>query len=203
VEAGAADTSIQCLEYSPARREAAICGLGARVRVWSLTRPRQPRLALVLDHGQPPLPSQQQQKHVAATPQPPDVGSSCDPHYSSDMQWLTRSDLPGLGQRGSRRPGAPPLPDIVAEAIATAAEDVPQVTQARWSEHSQLWITAADDQQLRLWGPDGRQHGAFASKGGSCRCACVHTLISMYAADTNTNARRSSKGDGQRRTRLA
>eukprot|EP00775_Hariotina_reticulata_P004041 gene4041-4288_t len=162
VEVEAHDSPIQCLEYCPLSKEAATSALGSKVKVWSFSKPRQPRLKLVLDHSEPDTHAGEQHKQGPAGVGPSDV----NPDGTSDMQWLTRSDIVDGRQQGKR---GPELPSIVAEAIAHAAEEVPEVTQVRWVGHKQCWITAADDEQLRMWSPAGDKLGGFAFKGGSCR----------------------------------
>jgi hypothetical protein len=117
------DSPIQCLEYCPLNKEAATTALGSKVKVWSFSKPRQPRLKLVLDHSEP-SPHTEELHHQQ---DPPGGGlSDVNPNATSDMQWLTRSDVIDGRQQGKSGPG---LPSIVAEAIAHAAEDVPEVTQ--------------------------------------------------------------------------
>ena len=107
--------------------------MGAKVKVWSLAKPTQPTLSLVLDHSDP-VAKQQQQAGAAApaggsaatpsSPAPPDVNAT----GTSNMRWLIKSELAeSRGQGG--KPRASTLPDIVAEVIAHAAEDVPEVMQ--------------------------------------------------------------------------
>lgn len=141
VELDAHDSAIQCLEYCAARKQAATCGMGTKVKIWSLARPTQPTLALVLDHTDPAKQQQQQQEAAAAAtgaqagstpgaaaaaaPPPGDV----NPDGTSNMRWLIKSELAEGTAQGGKRKGASTLPDIVAEAIAHAAEDVPEVMQ--------------------------------------------------------------------------
>lgn len=135
------DSAIQCLEYCAARKQAATCGMGAKVKIWSLARPTQPTLALVLDHTDPA--QQQQQEAAAATgaqagSTPGAAGGAApaaattgdvNPTGTSNMRWLIKSELAEGTALGGKRKGASTLPDIVAEAIAHAAEDVPEVMQ--------------------------------------------------------------------------
>lgn len=148
-ELDAHDSPIQCLEYCAARNQAATCGTGAKVKVWSLARPTQPTLALVLDHGTPAAavkqPQQQPEDGGAASNSSTGVqGSSSgtaegaaasaaaadvNPGGASNMRWLIKSELAeGAGGQGGKKRTST-LPDIVAEAIAHAAEDVPEVMQ--------------------------------------------------------------------------
>eukprot|EP00879_Flechtneria_rotunda_P021822 GHRR01023011.1.p1 GENE.GHRR01023011.1~~GHRR01023011.1.p1 ORF type:complete len:226 (+),score=53.15 GHRR01023011.1:2627-3304(+) len=163
-ELDAHDTSIQCLEHCQARKEVATCGMGSKVKVWSVRQPAQIRLALVLDHTDPEKRAAQQAAAKAKVPR--DVNAE----GKTDMQWLTCSDIDGLGV-GQKVPAASALPSIVAEAIANAAEDVPAITQVRWLGYKQCWVTAADDEIMRLWSTSGERLESIPYKGGSCRWA--------------------------------
>lgn len=141
-ELDAHDSGIQCLEYCSSRNQAATCGMGAKVKVWSLNKPTQPTLTLVLDHSdplaaaakQPPPSSQQQESEAAAastSSTPSTAAADVNPAGKSNMRWLIKSELAegsSTTQQEGRKGGVP-LPDIVAEAIAHAADDVPEVTQ--------------------------------------------------------------------------
>jgi hypothetical protein len=128
-EQDAHNTPIQCLEHCPARQEVATCGMGSKVKVWSLAKPTQPRLTLVLDHSDPAT------RPNSASPSKQQTPSDVNPNGKSNMQWLTRSDIDGLAAAGAgkgpaqQQQGGSGLPAIVAEAIAHANEDVPEVTQ--------------------------------------------------------------------------
>lgn len=131
-ELDAHDSPIQCLEYCSSRNQAATCGMGAKVKVWSLAKPTQPTLALVLDHSDPTAKQQQQQQgqQGAGIPgQGAAVAPDVNPTGTSNMRWLIKSELADGSAQDSKKKGST-LPDIVAEAIAHAAEDVPEVTQA-------------------------------------------------------------------------
>lgn len=41
--------------------------------------------------------------------------------------------------------------------------------QVRWIGFKECWVTAADDELLRLWSTAGKKLAEFAYKGGSCR----------------------------------
>lgn len=114
--------------------------MGAKVKVWSLARPTQPTLALVLDHTNPA--KQQQQQASASADGAAAVGSAApdvNPGGTSNMRWLIKSELAeGTSQAGGKKKGST-MPDIVAEAIAHAAEDVPEVMQVG----SVLWGACA------------------------------------------------------------
>jgi hypothetical protein len=112
--------------------------MGAKVKIWSLSRPTQPTLAVVLDHTDPTKQAQQQQEDSAgasaegsaaegAAAAAPDV----NPAGKSNMRWLIKSELAGSGAPQGSNKKASTMPDIVAEAIAHAAEDVPEVMQVR------------------------------------------------------------------------
>jgi len=104
--------------------------MGAKVKVWSLAKPMQPTLALVLDHSDPIAKQQQQaQQGASISVQGAAVAPDVNPTGTSNMRWLIKSELADGSAQDSRKKGST-LPDIVAEAIAHAAEDVPEVTQA-------------------------------------------------------------------------
>lgn len=151
-ELDAHDSPIQCMEYCAARSQVATCGMGCKVKVWSLTKPSQPTLVVVLDHADPttkqlPQAPQQQGSEHGSLPASPAAaasqaqgdsqgkaggGGAADVNASgtSNMKWLIKSDAPSEGRQAGRREG-PPLPAIVAQAIEHAAEDVPEVLQVR------------------------------------------------------------------------
>jgi hypothetical protein len=143
-EQDAHNTPIQCLEHCPARQEAATCGMGSKVKVWSLAKPTQPRLTLVLDHSDPAT------RPGSASPSKQQTPSDVNPDGKSNMQWLTRSDIDGLAAAGAaagkgpgQQQGGSGLPAIVAEAIAHANEDVPEVTQVRgWQQPQPNWLSS-------------------------------------------------------------
>lgn len=112
------DTPITSMDYCAAHSEVATCCLGSKVKVWSIPKPTQPRLKLVLDHSE-----SSNRPKSAGLKGPGDVNAN----GQSNMQWLTRSDIDGL--EGATKKKNNTLPDIVAEAIAHASEDVPEVTQ--------------------------------------------------------------------------
>lgn len=117
-ETDAHDTPICSMDYCTDRAEVATCCLGSKVKVWSMTKPSQPRLTLVLDH------SEASARSKSGLHKPPgDVNAD----GNSNMQWLTRSDIDGLEGAAKKRSSS--LPALVAEAIAHATEDVPEVTQ--------------------------------------------------------------------------
>lgn len=132
VELDAHDSPIQCLEYCLTRKQAATCGMGAKVKVWSLAKPTQPTLVLVLDHTDPAAKllreQQQQQADGAGAAAVPDGVPDVNPTGVSNMRWLIKSEL-AEGSLQDKK--ASTLPDIVADAIAHAADDVPEVTQVR------------------------------------------------------------------------
>lgn len=145
-ELNAHDSPIQCLEYCAALNQAATCGQGSKVKVWSLARPTQPTLAFALDHADPATKQQQQQEGAAGAEAAADGSSAAaavaaaaaagtaaadvNPAGKSNMRWLIKSELAeGAGQEGKQKRKST-LPDIVAEAIAHATEDVPEVRQA-------------------------------------------------------------------------
>ena len=113
------DTPIQCIEYCPSREELATCAMGNKVKIWSFNSSKQPILTVMLDHQDPAT-----AKKGASANRSPAGGARDVEGGPTDMQWLTRSDLDGLA------PERPKLPDIVQQAIRTAGEDVPEVTQA-------------------------------------------------------------------------
>jgi hypothetical protein len=129
-EPDAHNTPIQCMEHCLARQEVATCGMGSKVKVWSLAKPTQPRLTQVLDHSDPAT------RPNSASPGKQQGPADVNPHGKSNMQWLTRSDIDGLaagvgsaGKGPGQQQGGSGLPSIVAEAISHASEDVPEVTQ--------------------------------------------------------------------------
>ncbi len=181
-EAGSARRSpITCLEWCAARQEAAICTQSSKVYVWSLKRPHQLRLSLVLDHSEPTQQSQQKQQPDAenGTAAAAAAGAAAGaedvtPSKPINMRWLTRSDIEGLpGPDANADPRPPQYPDLVAEAIRDAGFDIPEVTQIRWAAFRESWVTAADDDVIRLWGADGRRLEALPSKGGRVGCLYV------------------------------
>jgi hypothetical protein len=213
---------ITCLEWCADRQEAALCTQSSKAYVWGFKHPTQPRLLAVLDHaarvsgpaasphapgggGDAAAAAPPPADVAAAAPPPADVAAAAPPpadvvpSQTSDMVWLTRSDLEGLpagsqggsgggaqqqGQQGQRR--AQCVPDIVAEAIRDAAHDIPEATQARWAAFRQCWVTAADDGSLRLWGPGGAALGATPTKGGRLCALFVdegRELVLAAAAD--------------------
>ncbi|KAF6254405.1 WD40-repeat-containing domain protein [Scenedesmus sp. NREL 46B-D3] len=188
-EQDAHNTPIQCMEHCPARQEVSTCGMGSKVKVWSLAKPTQPRLTLVLDHS---VLAAQLDSAGPDKQQPP---IDINPNGKSNMQWLTRSDIDGLAAGGSSAGKGPVgqqgecgLPAIVAEAIAHATEDVPEVTQVRWVAHREAWVTAADDELLRLWSAKGEKLASIPFKGGSARCLYsdeVNRLLLVSTADKN------------------
>lgn len=109
------------MECCTSRQEIATCGMGSKVKVWSLAKPTQPRLRLVLDHSEPAT----RPKSAGVQTGPGDV----NPDGKSNMQWLTRSDIDGLAAGDKAAGAGSSLPPIVADAIAHANEDVPEVTQ--------------------------------------------------------------------------
>jgi hypothetical protein len=92
--------------------------MGNKVKIWSFNSSKQPILTVMLDHQDPAKAKQ------AGSGMSPAGGARDVEGGPTDMQWLTRSDLDGLA------PERPKLPDIVQQAIRTAGEDVPEVTQA-------------------------------------------------------------------------
>ena len=76
----------------------------------------------------------------------------------SNMQWLTRSDMAGLPQAHD---------PMLQEVLKKAGRDVPEVTQVRWVSYRSCWATAADDDMIRLWSPEGVKLHQFTYNGGS------------------------------------
>ncbi|WIA17403.1 hypothetical protein OEZ85_014259 [Tetradesmus obliquus] len=182
-EQDAHNTPIQCMEHCPARQEVATCGMGSKVKVWSLAKPTQPRLTLVLDHSDPAT------RPNSAGPSKQQTPSDVNPNGKSNMQWLTRSDIDGLAAGGGgagtkQQQGGAGLPAIVAEAIAHASEDVPEVTQVRWVAHEEAWVTAADDELLRLWSTKGEKMASIPFKGGSARYLFVDEVNRLLLVST-------------------
>jgi hypothetical protein len=110
--------------------------MGAKVKIWSLSRPTQPTLAVVLDHADPTKQAQQQQQYPSgasaegsATEGVAAAAPDVNPAGKSNMRWLIRSELADTGSPQGSTMKACTTPDIVAEAIARAAEDVPEVMQ--------------------------------------------------------------------------
>ncbi|KAF5833397.1 WD40-repeat-containing domain protein, partial [Dunaliella salina] len=155
------DTPIQCIEYAQERGEIATCGMGNKVKVWDVRKPTSVRLKLVLNHadmGQ--ADSDDEQGEGAGKP--------------NSMTWLTRSDLTGLP------PSSASMNPMVEEAIRKANRDVPEVTQVRWASFRNCWVTAADDDMIRLWSVEGIKLHQFSYSGGSVQCLYVdekHKLL--------------------------
>ncbi|DBA82705.1 TPA: hypothetical protein ACH3X1_006940 [Trebouxia sp. C0004] len=57
-----------------------------------------------------------------------------------------------------------------------------EVTQARWVEFKECWVTGGDDDTLRTWSTDGTQLHQFAYMGGSVQCLFVDNANSMVLA---------------------
>ncbi|KAL0052582.1 hypothetical protein WJX82_004239 [Trebouxia sp. C0006] len=57
-----------------------------------------------------------------------------------------------------------------------------EVTQARWVEFKECWVTAGDDDTLRTWSPTGTQLHQFTYMGGSVQCLFVDNANSMVLA---------------------
>ncbi|GAX81669.1 hypothetical protein CEUSTIGMA_g9097.t1 [Chlamydomonas eustigma] len=137
------DTPLQCLEYCEEREELATCGMGNKVHVWDVSKPTAVKRKMVLDHSDG------------------EAGGDDESHgykAKTNMQWLTRSDMAGLPN------GMNPL---VEEAVTKANRDVPEVTQVRWVPYRKCWVTAADDDMIRLWSPEGHKLHQFTYNGGS------------------------------------
>jgi hypothetical protein len=101
---------------------------------------------LVLDHTDPAIKQQQQQQQqagasaaadgcspaaaaVAAAAAAGTAAADVNPAGKSNMRWLIKSEAAeGAGQQGKPKRKSK-MPDIVAEAIAHATEDVPEVKQ--------------------------------------------------------------------------
>jgi len=144
------DTPLQCIEYCAERDELATCAMGNKVRVWDVRKPAAIKLKLVLDHSD--------------GDQGDDDEDSRGYRAKTNMQWLTRSDLTGLPKANN---------PLVEETIRKAHRDVPEVTQVRWVSYRSCWVTAADDDMIRLWGPDGVKLHQFTYQGGSVQCLYV------------------------------
>ena len=59
-------------------------------------------------------------------------------------------------------------------------------TQVRWVPWKRCWLTAADDDLLRLWSPAGELLHSFRYQGGSCQHLAVdaaNQVVLLAAAD--------------------
>lgn len=167
VEAEAHDTPIQCLEHCPERQEIATCAMGNKVKIWSIAEPLRPRLVRVLDHGEASSSNRASPSANGA--------ADVDNGKKTNMTWLTRSDMDGL-------PEAATTNDLVAEALRNVHQDVPEVTQVRWVPFRGCWVTAADDEIIRLWSPEGAVLHAFSFEGSSVQCMYVDTTHEVLVA---------------------
>lgn len=154
------DTPIQCLDYCAMREELASCGMGNKVKIWDLSRPQSMKLKLVLDHSE----------HGEGA----DGDSPKRNAKKSNMMWLTKSDIEGLPQKAA--------PGMVEETIMNADRDVPEVTQVRWVNYRQVWVTAADDDIIRIWNPQGVKMHYFTYTGGSIQCLYVDEVNQLLLA---------------------
>ncbi|MEW5312499.1 MAG: hypothetical protein WDW38_004130 [Sanguina aurantia] len=156
------DTPLQCLDYAEERDELATCCMGNTVKVWDVRKPTAPKLVRTLDHAE--------ERHDAGLF--PGRDEEERGGRKSNMNWLTKSDMPGLSS----------APGIVQEAIQNAARDVPEVTQVRWVSYRSCWVTAADDDMIRLWNHDGIKLHQFSYEGGSVQCLFVDNLNKLLVA---------------------
>lgn len=51
----------------------------------------------------------------------------------------------------------------------------PSVLQVRWLSWRKCWVTAADDDMIRLWSPEGIKMHQFAYGGGSVQVGVLQT----------------------------
>ncbi|KAJ9524068.1 hypothetical protein QJQ45_022573 [Haematococcus lacustris] len=144
------DTPLQCIEYCQESNEIATCGMGNKVKIWDAQRPAALRLKLVLNHAD------------NGAHDSDDEGAGRGP--KSNMTWLTRSDMPGLAQATN---------PLVDSTIKAAMRDTPEVTQVRWVASRGVWVTAADDDMIRLWSPAGVKLSQWSQNGGSVQCLYV------------------------------
>jgi len=160
--ADATDTPIQCLEYAPERRELATCALGNKVKVWDMSDVRESGIVLarVLDHADGEASDEDRGQGKFAP--------------RANMQWLTKSDMAGLPRAN--------MPKMVEECINSAQRDVPEVTQCRWVSWRKVWVTAADDDMIRMWDADGNKVSQFAYLGGSVQCLYVDKANQLLVA---------------------
>lgn len=91
----------------------------------------------------------------------------------SNMQWLTRSDMTGLPQAQD---------PMLQEVFKKAGRDVPEVTQVRWVSYRSCWATAADDDMIRLWSPEGVKLQQFTYNGGSVQSLFVDSINQLLVA---------------------
>ncbi|KAG2444756.1 hypothetical protein HXX76_001500 [Chlamydomonas incerta] len=154
------DSPLQCLEYCEERDELATCGMGNKVKIWNVKKPAQVKHVLSLDHAD--TPDAGGDDEAAGTGRGP----------KTNMNWLTKSDIAGL----------PSATGIVLETIQQANRDVPEVTQVRWVAFRHCWVTAADDDTIRLWNPDGHKLQQFTYTGGSVQSIYVDNSNRLLVA---------------------
>ncbi|KAL6755154.1 WD40-repeat-containing domain protein, partial [Haematococcus lacustris] len=150
------DTPLQCIEYCQESNEIATCGMGNKVKIWDAQRPAALRLKLVLNHAD------------NGAHDSDDEGGGRGP--KSNMTWLTRSDMPGLAQATN---------PLVDSTIKAAMRDTPEVTQVRWVASRGVWVTAADDDMIRLWSPAGVKLSQWSQNGGSVQCLYVDNVNNL------------------------
>jgi hypothetical protein len=91
----------------------------------------------------------------------------------NNMQWLTRSDMAGLPQAQD---------PLLQEVLKKAGRDVPEVTQVRWVNYRSCWATAADDDMIRLWSPEGVKLQQFTYNGGSVQSLFIDSINQLLVA---------------------
>ncbi|GFH06088.1 uncharacterized protein HaLaN_00660, partial [Haematococcus lacustris] len=146
------DTPLQCIEYCQESNEIATCGMGNKVKIWDAQRPAALRLKLVLNHAD------------NGAHDSDDEGGRGP---KSNMTWLTRSDMPGLAQATN---------PLVDSTIKAAMRDTPEV---RWVASRGVWVTAADDDMIRLWSPAGVKLSQWSQNGGSVQCLYVDNVNNL------------------------
>ncbi|GMH37514.1 hypothetical protein BSKO_05387 [Bryopsis sp. KO-2023] len=159
-------TPVQALDYCKEHKFLATCGMEHQVKIWDASNPQILTLKIVLNHR---LHSDVAQDVIEVQ----DSGARA-PDNRSQMKWLTQSDV-GLGEDSL---------DIVQEAINNAQNDVPEVTQVRWVSFRDCWITAADDDMMRIWSRGGDLLHSFVYNGGSVQCLFVDEINQLILAAT-------------------
>lgn len=54
--------------------------------------------------------------------------------------------------------------------------------QVRWVQFRHCWVTAADDDTIRLWSPEGHKLQQFTYTGGSVQCIYVDNTNKLLVA---------------------